>query len=344
MAKSTDSSSITFSIGADDLRSIHDDAVEAFDAALADAGPGAVNHFIDPQRIKGFRSGGPSVWSVATVATAGGTLYLTYGFSEAIDPAQAGSDFELSVVVPGPATMWPALLLRAICRYMLVSGRVLEVGQSMPLPGAITRFFAPPHERAGYPDTAMHGIVIAADPLLPTIHTARGAVQVRRAVGVYADELQLMDSWSPAGFVASIAALSGQFVTDVARSSFAADPDVVARIEKGSREHGSEVPYVAVRGVTWSRGDGVMHVTLPGGADALRILGMARARLPFGHHLLVHDIDPDNPIAVALEPADVVTLREQGATLVVGIRPDDPLFDTLAQAGNETSVRWTLRS
>jgi hypothetical protein len=99
--------SFTFSIGpGDELRTVHDDAVVALDEALEAVGTGGVNHFIDPQRLKSFRSGGPSVWSVATVPTEGGTLYLTYGFGEAIDPARAGCDFEMSVLVPGAPAMW----------------------------------------------------------------------------------------------------------------------------------------------------------------------------------------------------------------------------------------------
>jgi hypothetical protein len=346
MSKSDDgdrSVSFSFSLGPGDaLRQVHDDGVAAFDEALHSIGTGGVNHFIDPQRLKAFRSGGPSVWSVATAPVEGGTLYLTYGFSAAIDPA-AACDFEMSVLVPGEPTMWPALLLRALCRYMLGSGRTLEAGQSMPFPDAITRFFAPPHERDSYPYTAMNAAVFAVDPLLPSIYTPRGVVQVRRVVGVFADELQLMDLWSPAGFVQAIAARDPRLATDLERPSATTDPRMVELIEQGSRTYGSEVPYVAVPGVGWSHDDDDgLQITFPGGPHALRIHRMVRARLAFGRHLLVHDLDPEQTAAVVFEPADELTFRNDGDTLVVGIPADHPLFDTFAQVGDGPSVSWTF--
>jgi hypothetical protein len=87
--------SISFSVGPGEVREVHDDAVAELDEALEAVGTGVVNHFIDPRRIQTFAAGGPSVWSVATVATEGGALYLTYGFSGAVDPARSQCDFEL---------------------------------------------------------------------------------------------------------------------------------------------------------------------------------------------------------------------------------------------------------
>lgn len=336
--------SVSFSIGpGDEIRRVNDDAIVAYDDALEAVGTGGVNHFIDPKRLVGFRSGGPSVWSVATVPTPSGTLYLTYGFGEALDPARAGCDFELSVLVPGPPAIWPALLLRALCRYMLGSGRALEVGQSMPFPDAITRFFAPPHERGNYPDTRMSGAVFAVDPRLPTIATAHGVVHVRRALGVFADELELMELWSPAGFVETFASRDPQLVTDIGRRSAAEDAMVVARIEDGSRRQGSGVGALAVPGVAWSSDDDGLKVTFPGGPHAQRIHRMVRARLAFGRHLLVHDVDPQRPDAVVFEPADALAFRNDGDTLVVSIPADHPLFDTFAQVGDGPSVRWTFK-
>lgn len=104
MADENDDGSVThsfsFSVGPGELRNVNDDAVEAFDEALEGAGTGGVNHFIDPRRLQTFEAGGPSVWSVATVQTDAGTLYLSYGFSGAIDPARGECDFEMSVLVP----------------------------------------------------------------------------------------------------------------------------------------------------------------------------------------------------------------------------------------------------
>ncbi len=108
------------------MREVRDDGVEAYDEALAAVGRGEVMHFIDPRRIQRFEAGGPPVWSVASVPVGDDVLCLTYGFARAIDQ-ERGVDFEMSVRVPGKAGMWPALFLRALCRYMLSSGRPLEV-------------------------------------------------------------------------------------------------------------------------------------------------------------------------------------------------------------------------
>ncbi len=335
----TVTNSITFTVRPGEIREVHDDAVSELDDALAAVGTGGVNHFIDPRRIQTFEAGGPSVWSVATVPTDAGVLYLTYGWSAAIDPARA-CDFELSILVPGEPTIWPALLLRALCRYMLGSGRTLEIGQSMPFPGPITRFFAPPDEAGGFPDTPMSAAVFADDPLLPSIYTRRGVVNVRRVLGLYTDELQLMDLWSPVGFTAGVAARDPDLRTDIARTRWTADPEFVAAIEEGSRREGSQVSYVAVSGVQWSSDDEGLRVRFPGGADALRIRRMLRARLPFGRHLLVHDIDPDIADAVAFEPADDVGFRNEGATLVVSIPAEHELFDTFTRAADAPHLEW----
>ncbi|MEM6296238.1 MAG: suppressor of fused domain protein [Myxococcota bacterium] len=337
------SHSVSFSIGPGDLREVDDDAVAAFDAALERVGSGEVNHFIDPQRLQRFESGGPPVWSVATVPTDGGILYLTYGFSEAVDPARVGADFEMSVLVPGEPTMWPPLLLRALCRYMLGSRRPLEPGQSMPFPDAITRFFAPPAERESYPATELNAAIFAVDPRLPAIETPRGVVEVRRVIGLRDVERHLLDLWSAQGFLGTLATRDPDLATVLDRAPYTEDAQFVATIREGSRREGSQVAYVAVPGVAWGQDENnALHVQVPGGAYAAQIHAMVQARLPFGRHLLVHDLDPERSDAVAFEPGDAVGFRAEGDTLVMTVPADHPLFDALVQAGDAPSVKWTF--
>lgn len=332
---------LSFTLEPDKVRKVHDDAVEAFDAALAKVGTGEVNHFIDPRRLQTFEGGGPPVWSVATVPTKDGTLYLTYGMSEAIDPARIGVRFEMSVMVPGEPTMWPALLLRALCRYMLGSRRPLEVGQSMPFPDPITRFFAPPEEAEHYPNTAMNAAFFAEDPALPRIETEHGNVQVRRAVGLYDDERALLDLWTPEGFSGALVERNRGLVTDIGRAPYSEDPAFVSTIEAGSLEDGSRVGFVAVPGVQWGHDeDHHLFVSFPGGEHAKRILQMIRARLPFERNLLVHDLDPEQRRAVAFEPSKGLSFRKEGETLVMEISPDHELFDTFEQVGDGPGVNW----
>jgi hypothetical protein len=346
MANADDDGSIThsfsFSIGPGQVRSVHDDAVAAFDEALEAVGSGGVNHFIDPRRIQTFAAGGPSVWSVATVPTDAGVLYLTYGWSGAIDPARSEYAFELSIVVPGEPTIWPALVLRALCRYMLGSGRALEVGQSMPFPQSITRFFAPPHEAGDYPDSEMKAALFADDPILPSIYTPRGVVNVRRVIGLYPEELDLMHLWSPAGFTSAIAARDPQLRTEITRPRYTSLADFVTAIEQGSQREGSLVPYVAVPGVRWESDDAGLRVRFPGGEHAQRIYRMLRARLPFGRHLLVHDVDPERDDAVVLEPGAALAFRNDDATLIVTLPADHALVETFAKVGDGPQLTWNF--
>lgn len=336
------SHSFSFSVGPGQVREVHDDSVEAFDNALARVGTSGVDHFIDPQRIQSFEAGGPPVWSVATVPTAAGTLYLTYGFSEAIDPGRVGVKFEMSVLVPGEATMWPALLLRSMCRYMLGSKRPLEVGQSMPFPAPITRFFAPPEEQDNYPSTDMTAAFFAADPLLPSIETERGVVEVRRAVGLFEGERGLFDLWTPQGFLDCFEQRDASLRTVIDRASLAADASFVRAIEAGSQRDGSQISFVAVPGVQWEQDENkAVLVEFPGGEHARRILQMVRARLPFGNHLLVHDTDPQKSNAVAFEPGKgEIRFRNEGSTLIMSVPADHGLFESFAEAADGERVKW----
>lgn len=334
------SHSMTFEVGPN-TREVHDDAVEAFDSALVSVGTGEVMHFMDPRRINAFSSGGPPVWSVAAVPVDQGAVYLTYGLSEAIDPSRRNCGFEMSIRVTGSPTVWPALLLRALCRYMIQSGRVLEVGQAMPFPDSITRFFAPEAERHALPESAMNNACFTRDPLLPTIETPHGAIEVRRAFGLYPDEAQLMELWSVAGYVQTIANSDPTLTTDLDRDSHASDAEFVGHIEAGSARDGSAVGYVATPGVTWSNDNGSLQVLLPGGVGARRIHRMLAARMPFGNHLLVHDVDPANQLAVAFEPSETPAIRVEGPTLVVSLPPDHELIASLANAADGT-LTWNL--
>lgn len=336
--------SVSFTLEPGQVREISDEVVEAFDSALAAAGTGDVHHFIDPRRLQTFEAGGPSVWSVATVPTEAGTLYLTYGFSEAIDPARVGVDFELSIVVPGEAVVWPALLLRTLCRYMLTSKRPLEVGQSMPFPAPLSRFFASPEEREDYPDTSLDAAFFVEDPLLPTIRTERRTVSVRRVFGLHDKERALLDLWTPQGFEALARTRDAAFATVLDRAPWTEDAEFVAAIEAGSQRDGSQVSFVAVPGVQWEQEEsGALVIGFPGGAYAQQIRRMVRARLPFGRHLLVHDLDPDKTDAVAFEPAKALGFHNEGSTLVVSIPADHELFDTLEQVDGP-GVNWRFGS
>ena len=181
------------SLDGDNVRPIRDDVVEAIDAALGRVGDGSeVMHAMDPSRLVSFPAGGPPVWSVAFVEAerdgSAFTLLVTYGFSHIASPGahREGIGHEYSLALPrgtNPAP-WADALLRHLCRYVLNSGNQLRVGDLLPCFSPITRTPFPPEHHDKMPDTSLVGIMVASDPVLPSIDTAHGAIEVRRFVGV----------------------------------------------------------------------------------------------------------------------------------------------------------------
>ena len=144
-------------------------------------------HAIDGGRIASFTDGGPPVWSVAIVPVPGPkpyTLLLTYGFSQAVcpDALYAGKTYEFSIAVPANCEHhpWAVAALRQLARYQLTSGAELMVGDVMPCQAPITHFPFPPHLRGQLPTTSVDSLVVTSDPVLGTIATSAGPIEVRR--------------------------------------------------------------------------------------------------------------------------------------------------------------------
>lgn len=177
-------------------RNIQSDAVTALDDALAQvANNRNVMHAMDPRRILAFASGGPAAWSVAHVPLPGEQyLLVTYGLSRMIDaaPSQANIGYELSLRMKGHDPMWATLLLRQCARYIMTSGKDLEVGHVIPFDGPITRAALAPEHRDSMPTTPLEAVCLVADPDLRSVATARGPIEVRRLYGVHPCELQAM--------------------------------------------------------------------------------------------------------------------------------------------------------
>lgn len=178
-------------------RVVRDDVRTAMDDALAAlAAPGTqLLHAIDPRRILAFEDNGPAVWSVGLVEVPGTRphrLAMTYGFGNVLTPSarRAGYTHEYSIAIPANATPdWGVALLRHLSRYVLTSGNELRVGDIMPCHGPITRIAFHPKLQAQIPTTSLVGVVVMADPILPSIATPHGAIEVRRIVGVSQREI-----------------------------------------------------------------------------------------------------------------------------------------------------------
>lgn len=334
----TRTETISFTVGPD-TRSPDDAGVTAVDTALAKVGTGELLHLMDPRRINAFSSGGPPTWSVAFVPVGDDQLFVTYGFSDRIDPAREGCGFELSVRVPAKqAGMWPGLFLRGLARYMITSRRELKVGDYMPFPAPLTRMALAPADAAAAPDTRLDAAFFVRDPLLPSVRTPRGEIEIRRAVGIDAAERELMEPWSVAGLARVFAKHSPTLVTDIARPSLARDAAFAAAMRDGSKAEGSQFGFVPVRGVHWEpKGRGFV-ARFPGGSEARRIEQMMRARLDHGRNLLVHDLDPAQQLAVAFQLGEQVMFAPHDDVLVVTVPPRHPLLSLFAQASDDEIV------
>jgi hypothetical protein len=167
---------------------------DALDRALAEAIPaGLAKHWSTdhlpgqegPYAINVFRDG--DEW-----------LYVTYGLSDlfgtferdpeaALDPEEprwSGFGLELTMRVrdsdPDPPE-WPLTLLNQLGEYVYKSGRVFEHGHRMDAGQPIT---------GGTPPTRLTAVLFANDPVLGTIDSAFGRVDLIEAIGATEAELQ----------------------------------------------------------------------------------------------------------------------------------------------------------
>ena len=317
-------------------REIHDDAVEALDAALGRVGTGQLFHAFDPKRLLTFENGGPALWSVAMVPIGTDQLHVTYGLSSLIDPARTGTGYELSLRVPsypgGGGLGWAPFFLRMLGRYVVSSKRELKLGEYFPFFKPISRVALAPEDRMSVPHTEMDSVAFTVDPNLPFVETPRGRLEVRRVVGLFPAERERMEPWSAQGVLDLFAQRNHDLVTDIGRGPYTKDPAFLTACEEGSKRDGSRYGYVAVEGIGWEQQGNEFVVRFPGGHDAQRILRMVSARLGHGQHLLIHDVDPDRPHAVVLTPGPSLQVQQKGNDLVIRLPLDFPLF---AQLGEE---------
>lgn len=321
------------------LRTIHDDAVAALDAALASALPGCeVMHAIDPRRILNFASGGPPVWSVGVVSHPSGVhQFLTYGLSRALDPAQP-FDFELTMRVrsPGAAPMWPTLLLRSIARYHVSSGRPIRPGEFMELGGPISQMPVRPEERSAMPTTRMDTVLVVAGASVPT---PRGAVEIRNVVGLDARERELLESCRAQGFCDELRRADPALSVALDSPSHADDPRFCAAIADAAARDGSDCGSFCVPGLRWSDSGSAYEIHVPAGAGA-KLKRRLSSRLPFGRGLLVHSEAPGPGTELLVLPGDDLGVPEADPTrLVLQLPLDSPHVTFLA----DDPAVWTLR-
>ena len=271
--------------GADAIRPVNEQATAAIEQALGQYGP--VLHALDPNRTVSFAAGGPPVWSVGIVSVPGErpyTLLMTYGLSYAVSPEPARSHvrYELSLAVPlaDPATPWGDALLRAQAFYVVDKKAELKLGECVPFRGIpITKMAFAPEFHAQMPDSSLVGMLVARDPVIPTIHTPTGEIEVRRLVGIDQMEIDRAVTWDPAALLEMIRGLDPLLLTPLKRPPYI--PQLTPRIQPLVDRDGSSVEGVLLE-MQWRQAQQNISIDLPQGPAAWRALEALKGRV--GHN------------------------------------------------------------
>lgn len=311
-----------------ELRPVRSDVVEALDSALARLG-GEVMHAMDPSRLLSFANGGPSVWSVGFVDVPGPrpyTLLLTYGFSHVLSPEgfREGIGHEYSLAVPAgvPLSPWADAFLRHQCRYILTQGADIRVNDCVPLRAApITRIPFQPQHHAMMPDSNLVGVLAAPDPVLQTIDTPGGPIEVRRLVGIDHSELDRVETWSARGFLEEMTKVDPLLLSPPMRRSLMEDATFRVAVDHRAAVEGCEMDC-AVFDLAWRQDDHGLEIELPSGRGAKRLLDALHGRIGFGRPLLAVSTR-SSPVEFLPGPP-AIEASEQGLRLCGDLR-DGPI-------------------
>jgi hypothetical protein len=327
-------------------RPVRMDVVAALDARLGQLG-GEVMHAMDPSRVLGFEAGGPPVWSVGIVAVPGPrpySLLLTYGMSHVLSPEafREGLGHEYSLAVPAgvPLSPWADALLRHQCRYVLTSGADIRVDDCVPFNGVpMSRIPFQPQHHAMMPDSSLVGIIATRDPVLGTIDTPAGPIEVRRLVGIDARELDRVETWSARGFVEEMARRDPLLVSPLLRPSLMADAAFRADVDRRAIAEGSEMD-AAMFDIAWDADDGGVRVEVPCGAAAQRLLDGINGRIGHGRRLVA--ISRRSPPIELLPGAPGIEVLPRALRLVGDVR-QGPIAAVVAAAHSGVGAhesRW----
>jgi suppressor of fused len=243
--------------------------------------------------------------------------FVTYGFSELFqkeseDPDVSGYGFELTFRLADDGSaeeppMWALNFLQNLARYVFRSGNVFRAGHYMNLNGPI----------ALETETNIRSIGFVRDPELRQIGTPHGSLEFLQVVGLTDDEEFALKRWSTLKALEVFESSLPLYLTDLDRSSLLDDAAVVARIEAGSKEDGSNTGMVFTDQLTWAQHKRLLRkaqieVTL-GARQVDELIALLPLRLPFGRAFtLIGD-----EARVVFEPADSNRAEERDGDLVL---------------------------
>ena len=233
--------------------------------------------------------------------------FVSYGLSELYrkesdDPEQSGWGIELTFRLArdeGEASPphWALHLLQQLGRYIFESGNVLRPGDHLDLNGPIV------------PDTSteIQALAFTLDPQLGRIDTPHGAVAFCQAVGLTRDEYEAIQDWDTEGLLGLVARRDPLLVTDLARASYLADPEMANTVRERTAAEGSSMGQINVDRLSW-QADGERLTITMGALGIDRLHRMVSGRLPFDKPLLIQG--PDS--AVAMQPTKSFEWHDPG--------------------------------
>ncbi len=237
-----------------------------------------------------FSPGAFPIRSVAIVETAGYTLLVTCGFSEVIAPDALHQGFrhEFSLAIPRgePVAPWADAFLRAQAHQMLDQRVDVRPGECISFNGVPMTFmpFTPEHH-AMMPRTNLVGMFIAADPVIPSITTPWGPIEVRRIVGIDQYEIDRALTWNPAAFLDVLRGADPLLLSALQRPSYLQQAAFREQVEQRASSEGSTVEALQLD-LVWTTFPGTLRIQLPQGPGMVRALNAIRGRVGHGKSLV----------------------------------------------------------
>lgn len=256
--------------------------------------------------------------------------FVTFGLTElfgkmSADTARSGYGFELTLRVAARAgeapPPWAIGLLQSLAGYILETRHPFAEGHAFNLQGPLT----------DAAETALTGLLFAADPQLPAIDSPNGKIDFLQIVAITEDERSAAKAWNSKGILELLAESNPLWVIDLGRESLLADPANVQRIDAGAAREGSNLAALLVPGLRWSAAPFGNDFSLDLPVDVIddfkRLLA---GRLAHGRPLSLAAPDQESDEQVRLVPAETAGVTEDGGRLTISLTPG--LVETLRRA------------
>ncbi len=325
---------------------------EAIDAALAPLYPG-----VEPKHfgtLLGWQLGGPDpldgVSAYPRLEPVPHWHFVTYGLTELYrkeseDKDTSGYGFELTMRVaraPGDdePPRWAISFLQNLARYVFQSGNVFDDGHWMTANGPI----------ALETDTALCSMGFVFDPELPAIDTPHGRMSFLQVVGLTLDEERAAKRWRTRALLDAFAPHLPLWVTDLARGSLLALPEVSEQVAAGSKRDGSSSGYLFTDVLGWSTRKRLLRAPLTaitvGARQVDELVALLPLRLPFDRPFML--MGPEQRLYLSRgesndvsEEAGALRLRLTDATVQRLVETLKPLAGEYAVDGLD-GVRWKV--